>query len=217
MIVVFVGDWRSHALRGAAALLFGLGTLLWPGITVTAFVLLFGAFAFVDGLSILGVVLAGDRWPGRRQALLIVQGVASIAAGIIAVVWTGMTALALLYVIAAWAIVIGTLEIVAAVRLRRVTTDEWMVALSGVLTAVFGALLFIFPGTGALAITWLIGWFAAVSGAVHIAFAWRLRKLEGQLDRAVGAVPTPSGRTSGVRRTRRSAGVLQHQGDQGHP
>ncbi len=191
MIVLLVGDWKSHALRGLAALLFGLGTLVWPSITVTALVLIFGAFVLVDGVSILAAVLAGDRKRRRQESLLVLQGVASVVVGIVALVWTGITALALLYVIATWAILIGAFEIAAAVRLRRVLTDEWMIALAGVLAMVFGVLLVLFPGNGALAITWLIGWFAVFSGVVHLAFAWRLRKLETQLDRAVAGIARP--------------------------
>ena len=191
MIVLFVGNWKSHALRGVAALLFGLGALVWPSITVTVLVLLFGAFVLVDGLSILGAVLAGDRERRRQEWLLVLHGSAGIVVGIVALVWTGITALALLYVIATWAILIGAFEIAAAVRLRRVLTDEWMIAAAGVLAIAFGVLLVLFPGSGALAITWLIGWFAVFSGVVHLAFAWRLRKLDSQLDRAVAGIARP--------------------------
>jgi uncharacterized membrane protein HdeD (DUF308 family) len=94
-------------------------------------------------------------------------------------------------VIATWALLIGAFEIAAAVRLRRVLTDEWMIAVAGVLAIAFGVLLVLFPGNGALAITWLIGWFAVFSGVVHLAFAWRLRKLDTQLDRAVAGIARP--------------------------
>jgi uncharacterized membrane protein HdeD (DUF308 family) len=191
MIVLLVGDWKSHALRGLAALLFGLGTLVWPSITVTALVLIFGAFVLVDGVSILAAALAGDRKRRRQESLLVLHGVASVVVGIVALAWTGITALALLYVIATWAILIGAFEVAAAVRLRRVLTDEWTIALAGGLAIVFGVLLVLFPGSGALAITWLIGWFAMFSGVVHLTFAWRLRELDTQLDRAVAGIARP--------------------------
>jgi uncharacterized membrane protein HdeD (DUF308 family) len=191
VIALLVGDWRSHAWRGVAGLLFGLGTLLWPAITVSVLVVLFGAFVLVDGVSILGAVLAVDRKRSRHASLLVLQGITSVVFGIVALVWTGITALALLYVIATWAILIGAFEIAAAVRLRRVLTDEWMIAVAGVLAIAFGVLLALFPGRGALAITWLIGWFAVFSGVVHLAFAWALRKLDTQLDRAVAGIARP--------------------------
>jgi uncharacterized membrane protein HdeD (DUF308 family) len=101
-------------------------------------------------------------------------------------VWPGITALALLYVIAAWALLTGAVRIALAVQLRRVIEHEWLMVLSGVLSIAFAALLVITPGAGALAITWLIGWFALLFGSMLFALAWRLHKLESALQTEVG-------------------------------
>jgi uncharacterized membrane protein HdeD (DUF308 family) len=173
-MIATIHDARSLALRGLAALVFGVMTLVWPGITLTALVLLWGFFALVDGMaSLMDLVnrraVAAPRWP------LVVRGIAGVAAGIITWIWPGITALALLYVIAAWAFVIGMVEIATAVEFRRELEQEWILGLAGALSIVFAVLLVITPGAGALAITWLIGWYAIVVGAVFLATAWEAR------------------------------------------
>jgi uncharacterized membrane protein HdeD (DUF308 family) len=186
MILIIAGDWRSVALRGMAAFAFGVLALLWPSLTLHALVLLFGAYALVDGVSSLadGVVGAGDAQARRERWPLILQGLAGIAVGILTFLWPDITALALLYLIAAWALLIGGLEIAAAIRLRRVITDEWLLGLSGVVSVAFAVLLVVTPGAGALAITWLIGWFALLNAGLLLGLAWRLRKLEAPLHEA---------------------------------
>jgi uncharacterized membrane protein HdeD (DUF308 family) len=178
MIVAPVGTWKTLALGGAAAVLFGLLTLVWPGVTLWALVLLFGAWALVDGVSRL--VALATRAPGAREhrTALIVQGIVGIGIGIVTFIWPGITALALLFVIAAWALLIGVLEVIAAVQLRKVIENEWLLGLMGALAIIFAITLVITPGAGALAITWLIGWFALLSGALRLALAWKLRKFE---------------------------------------
>jgi uncharacterized membrane protein HdeD (DUF308 family) len=186
MIVFLLGDWRAHALRGGAAILFGIVALVWPGITLWALVLLFGAYAFVDGVSILAAVARGAPATRPHRALHVVEGLAGVGAGIVTVVWPGITALALLYVIAAWALLTGALEIAAAIRLRRAIRNEWILGVLGLLSVLFAVVLVITPGTGALAITWVIGWYALIDGVLLLALAWRLRKLE--VERGGGAV-----------------------------
>ena len=183
MIVLLIGDWRKLAVRGVAAMLFGLLTLVWPSITLTALVLLFGAYALVDGAMILAATLRGEPETRGERGWSIVQGVTGIAAGIVTFAWPGITALVLLYLIAAWAVVTGVLELATAVRLRRTLRQEWLLVLAGVTSVLFGTLLVIFPGSGALAITWLIGWYALVTGSLELALAYRLHKLESSLER----------------------------------
>src|SRR5258705_3239699 len=145
------GNWWLVALRGVAGILFGLCTLVAPGISLAALVLLYGAYAFADGL--LAIVSAvRRRGAGHRWGLLLVEGLVGIAAGVLTVIWPGITALALLYLIAAWALVTGVLEIAAAIRLRKIISDEWLLALSGVASVVFAVVLMLFPGAGALAV-----------------------------------------------------------------
>jgi uncharacterized membrane protein HdeD (DUF308 family) len=178
MIVALVGNWKTLALGGVAAVLFGLLTLVWPDVTLWALVLLFGAWAFIDGVFRLMALATGVPGARDRRTALILQGILGIGIGIVTFIWPDMTALALLFVIAAWAFVIGAFEIAAAVRLRKVIDNEWLLGLMGALAIIFAVALVITPGAGALAITWLIGWFALLSGTLRLALAWKLRKLE---------------------------------------
>jgi len=169
-------NWWLVALRGVAGILFGLCTLVAPGISLAALVLLYGAYAFTDGL--LAIVSAvRRRGAGNRWGLLLVEGLVGIAAGVLTVIWPGITALALLYLIAAWALVTGVLEIAAAIRLRKIISDEWLLALSGVASVAFAVVLMLFPGAGALAVVLWIGAYAFVFGALLIALGLRLRSL----------------------------------------
>lgn len=178
MIVTMVGSWKGIAVRGAAAVLFGLLTLAWPGLTLWALVLLYGAYVLVDGLFRLAAVASGsadDRW---RKGALVLEGVLGIGIGVVTFFWPDITALALLFVIAAWAVVLGVMEIATAVRLRREIPNEWILGVFGVLSMIFGAALVIAPVAGALAITWMIGWYALFAGALQLALAWRVRRAE---------------------------------------
>jgi uncharacterized membrane protein HdeD (DUF308 family) len=182
--------WWAVALRGLTAVLFGIAALVWPGITLTALVLLFGAYALVDG--IFSLVHAFSSGTGFR-ALLAIEGIAGIAAGIIALVWPGITALTLLYVIAAWAIVTGILEIVAAIQLRKLIENEWLLVLGGVASVAFGVILAFQPGAGALALLWLIGAYAVVFGVVLIALGFRLRSLGQEMAKSEEGSPRSTG------------------------
>ena len=167
-------DWWIIALQGVAALLFGVVALLWPGITLLALVFLFAAYALVDGvLALVSGIRRGDG--GRPDWWRVARGIVGIAAGIVAFVMPGITAFVLLIVIAAWAIVSGAIELVAAYQLRNVIRGEWLLALDGVVAIIFGVVLIAFPSAGALAVVWLIGAFAIVSGVILLALAMRLR------------------------------------------
>ncbi len=178
-IEAFAANWWAVALRGVAAIVFGVLTFAWPGITLVALVLLFGAYALVEG--IFNVVAAVMR-RGREQPwwMLLAEGLVSIAAGLITFSWPGITALVLLYVIAFWAVVTGVLEIVAAVRLRQRIAGEMWLAVSGVLSVVFGVLVALMPGAGALAVVFWIGAYAIVFGALLLGLAFRLRGWRGE-------------------------------------
>jgi uncharacterized membrane protein HdeD (DUF308 family) len=169
--------WWSLAVRGAAALLFGILTLVWPGITLWALVLLFGGYALVDGVTTVGAVLVGDPDARGRRGRLLLHAVVGIAVGIVTFAWPDITALALLYLVAFWAFVTGVLEIAAAVELRRVMRRAWVAGVIGAASVALAALLVIRPRTGALAVTWAIGWFAVVTGLLYLAVAWQVRKL----------------------------------------
>ncbi len=169
--------WWAFVVRGIAAVLFGVLTWIVPGAALLSLVFLFGAYALVEGvINIAGAVRRTTARPQPRWVLLL-EGIVSVIAGVIAFIIPGITALSLLYLIAAWSLVTGVLEIATAIRLRREIKGEWLMALSGVLSIVFGVLLMIFPGPGALAVVFWIGAYAVVFGAMLIALGIRLRGL----------------------------------------
>jgi len=153
--------------------LFGLAALIWPGLTLAVLIILYGAYALVDGVF---AIVAGLRaGSGTRRWLLLAEGALGILAGLIAVFWPGVSAVVLLYIIAFWAILGGLLRIVGAVLLRREIDHEWTMALSGVLWVLLGIVLFVLPGAGLLSLAWLIGIFALGAGITLIALALRVR------------------------------------------
>ena len=167
-------NWWAILLRGVLAVVFGLLALTFARVTLVALVLVFGVYALLDGVfAIVAAVRAAEHH--TRWLTLLVEGILGILAGIIAFFFTGLTALALLYLIAAWAIVTGVAEIASAIRLRREIPNEWMLIIAGVLSIVFGAAIAIFPGAGALAVVWLIGLYAIIFGVALIALGLRLR------------------------------------------
>ena len=191
MLGILARNWWVFALRGVAAIIFGILAIIWPLLTLQVLVLLFGAYALVDGVF---TVIAGIASHERNQRwwMMLLEGIAGIIVGILTFFWPGTTALVLLYFIAAWAIVTGVLEIVAAIQMRRIIENEWMMILAGIASILFGLLLFIFPGAGALSLVWLIGAYSIVFGILLIILALRLRGMPHG-PAATGA--TPSSRT----------------------
>src|SRR5689334_1932097 len=173
-MAVLTRNWWLVGLRGLLAIIFGLLAFIWPGLTLFALVLLFGAYALVDGIFAVGAAISRHAG-GRHWWAVLIEGLAGILFGLLTFFWPGMTALILLYLIAFWGIVTGILEIAAAVRLRREISNEWMLGLGGVLSLLFGVLLILFPGAGALAVVWLIGSYAIVFGITLLILAWQLR------------------------------------------
>jgi uncharacterized membrane protein HdeD (DUF308 family) len=169
-------NWWAVVLRGVAGILFGVITVLAPGISLAALVMLFGAYAFVDGVLAIASAIR-RRGTRARWGLLLFEGVAGVAVGVATLLWPGVTALALLYLIAAWALLTGVLEIAAAIALRKEIEGEWMLVLSGILSVGLGVMLAAFPGPGALAVVVWIGAYAFVFGALLVALGFRLRSL----------------------------------------
>jgi uncharacterized membrane protein HdeD (DUF308 family) len=184
MLSIFARNWWVLALQGVTAVLFGILALVWPYQTLLALVILFGAFMLVDGVLTLAGALAWRKWNQGWWAVAL-AGVAGMIVGVLTFVWPGMTGLVLLYLIAAWAITTGILEIEAAIELRRVIEGEWLMVLSGILSVVLGVLLVAFPGAGALGLAWLIGIYALVDGLLLIALAFRLRGLQKRAEKVV--------------------------------
>jgi uncharacterized membrane protein HdeD (DUF308 family) len=171
---VLARNWGWVALRGAIALFFGLMTLSRPGITLGALILLFGAYAFADGVFTVVSAIANRHGEPHWVALLI-GGLFGIAAGIITFTMPHITTVILLYFIAFWAIMSGATEIAAAIRLRKVINDEWLLALVGCLSVLFGIYLLMQPARGALALALWIGLYATILGVGLLILAFRLR------------------------------------------
>lgn len=183
----FTQRWWALVLRGLAAIAFGILTFVAPATSLFALVVLWGAYALVDGALAVVLSLRGARvLPG--WGLLLAGGIVSIAAGVVTFLWPGITAVALLAVIAGWAVLTGAAELVTAIWLRRHLRGEWMLAASGVLSLVFGVLLAAKPAAGALAVAWMIGGYAIAFGALLVGLGVRLHQW--------GALAQPPPRTA---------------------
>jgi uncharacterized membrane protein HdeD (DUF308 family) len=169
------GHWWALAIRGAIAIIFGLAALLRPDIALEALILLFGAYALVDGVFAVVGVFGGTRG-GTPRWLLLIEGIAGILAGIIAFVLPGLTAIVLLYLIAAWAVVTGIFEIASAIRLRQEIRGEWALIIGGALSVLFGVILAVIgPVAGLLSLIWLIGIYAVAFGILMLITSFQVR------------------------------------------
>jgi len=176
MFNLMTQNWWAIALRGFAAVLFGIAAFVWPGITLWVLVALFGAYALVDGIFAIIEAFRRDV-VGERWWALLFEGFVGIAIGVLTFMWPRLTAMGLLYLIAFWAIVTGVFEVITAIRLRHEIRGEWMMALIGVLSVALGFLLVAFPLAGALSVVLMIGAFVFATGALMIALGFKLRSL----------------------------------------
>src|SRR4030095_13475783 len=174
MVGQLTRNWWVPVLRGALGILFGLLVFAYPSTAVTVFVYLFGAYALLDGV----IALAMSLHVNRGRGWLILSGIAGIAAGILTFFYPSTTAVALVYIVAAWAILTGIFEIMAALEWRQVLSDMWLLGLAGVLSIILGVLLFSYPGQGLLAWAYLIGIYAIVYGVLYIAAGIRLKSFQ---------------------------------------
>ncbi|WP_329059525.1 HdeD family acid-resistance protein [Amycolatopsis sp. NBC_01480] len=169
--------WPLVAVRGAFAVLFGILTLVWPGVTVLALAIVFGVYALFDGIS--AIVQAFRPGDGAQRAAYGLLGALGVIAGVIALVWPGTTVLVLATLVGAWAVVTGVAEIIAAVRLRKQITGEAFLIVAGALSVIAGILVLVHPIAGVLGIAVLIGVYAVLYGVMLIVLAFRLRGLPG--------------------------------------
>jgi len=172
-------SWWTFAIRGVIALLFGIGALSYPVPTVLVLIIFFGVYALIDGVTAL-VMGIGEK---KRPAYLLL-GLVSIAAGVFAIARPGATALALLWLIGVWAVVRGVGEIMAAIQIRKEVEGEWAIALSGVISILFGLFVLARPGAGALALVWLIAIYAFISGILKLMLGFKLRRLKKEMESA---------------------------------
>jgi uncharacterized membrane protein HdeD (DUF308 family) len=168
-------NWWLLLLRGVAAIAFGILAFSWPGLTLLTLTLLWGAYTLSDGILALWAAIAAKGGDTGTRWWLALAGIVSCLAGVMTFFWPGMTTLVLLMFMAGWAIVIGVLQILGAIELRKELTGEWLLALNGLLSIAFGVIMFAQPGAGALALVWIIGWFAILVGWIYIALAFRLK------------------------------------------
>ncbi len=174
MVNVLARNWWALLIRGIAAVIFGILAFAWPGATLVVIGILFGAYAFVDGVfAIVAAVRAAQAherwWP------FLLEGIVGLAIAAITVYDVGITLLALYLTIAAWAFITGILEIAAAIQLRKTIANEWLLILAGICSLVFGVLMIWHPAAAALAIIWIIAAYACVFGIIMIALSFRLR------------------------------------------
>ena len=169
-------NWWLVALRGLLAILFGVAAFVWPGLTWLVLILMFGMYAIVDGIFAMVSGMFQSRYSPRWWVFL-VEGFISLMAGVIVLAQPGLAGLALVFVIAVWAVLTGLLEVIAAIRLRREIRDEWMLGFGGFLSIMLGLLMLFRPGAGGLVITLMVGAYALIFGILMAALSFRLRRL----------------------------------------
>lgn len=178
MLATMSRNWWILLVRGIAAILFGIAALLWPGLALVTLVLLFAAYAFVDG--VFTIIFALQHRSQPRWWVTLLEGIVGVVAGIAIFLWPDMASFVLLNFIAVWAIITGVMEIILAIRLREEIQGEFWMGLGGLLSILFGILVILFPGAGALSIVWMIAAYAIVFGVFMILLAFRVRSLGDQ-------------------------------------
>jgi uncharacterized membrane protein HdeD (DUF308 family) len=175
MAAALVGNWWALALRGLAAIVFALIAIFWPGITGLALILLFGAYALVDGAFALVAALRGAGVGGRSGAFVLEAALDFVIAAI-CIIWPGTALIALVYLIAIWAVVSGVALVVAGIALTRLV-GEVLLVVGGLLSVLLGIILFVHPVVGVIALSWLLGVYALLFGVAMFAAAFRIRHM----------------------------------------
>lgn len=176
LVEQMAGRWWIHLLRGLAAIGFGILAFLWPGQTLLTLVVIYGAFALLDGvLAIVGA--AFDRTGLSSTVLLVLAGLVGIAAGAATLMWPGLVVTGVVIYVGAWAMIRGLIDMVQAIQLRKETADAWPLLISGLLSIAFGVLVFAAPRLGIAAIVWPVAACAVLAGLLLVGLAFRLRSL----------------------------------------
>jgi uncharacterized membrane protein HdeD (DUF308 family) len=175
-------NWWAYAIQGLAALIFGILTLVWPSISLVVMIALFGAFAVVTGVMLIAASFNAAKRHLHWGSLLAV-GILDVAAGVVTWFWPGLTALALLYLVVAWAAVTGVIYIVASVEMRDAIPHSWLMTLTGVLSLVLAVVLAVDPRDGILSLVWVVGLYAIIGGIAELAFAFHVHSLQDSVGR----------------------------------
>jgi uncharacterized membrane protein HdeD (DUF308 family) len=182
MLALLARKWWVLALRALVAVLFGVAVIIWPVIALKVIVLLFGVYALVDGVitAILGVLIRKEEY---RWWLWLLEGLTGIVVGVLVFIWPAISTLVLLYLIAVWGVVTGVIEILAAIGLRKVITDEWVLMLDGFLSILLGAFIAVYPNPGILVLIWVIGFYAILFGILLFVLSLQLHSLGRRIKR----------------------------------
>ena len=176
MLDLMTSKWWTFALQGLAALVFGILTMIWPGTSLRVMIALFGAFAVVTG-----VLLVAGSFNAARQRLhwgsLLAAGILDVVVGLVTWFWPGLTAMGVLYLVVAWALVTGILYIVASIEFSDAIPHAWLMTLTGVLSIVLAVVLAVDPRDGILSLVYVVGIYAILGGIAELVFAFRLRDL----------------------------------------
>ena len=173
MAAILIGNWWALALRGVAAILFAVIAFVWPGITAEVVILMFGAYALIDGIFALVAGLRAAHRHGRSTALL-AEGILNIVIGIIVFLLPGPALVALIYLIALWAIITGVALVAGGIALVRLS-GELLLVVSGLLSILLGIVLFVQPAVGVVALSWWLGTYALLFGIMLLSAAFRIR------------------------------------------
>ncbi len=183
MLDLVTRDWWVFAVRGIAAIVFGILAFILPETTLTVLVFLFGAYVLVDGVSLLVALARGEAIARRHAWAVAIMGVIGIVAGIATFAWPGLTALSLLYIVAVWSIAMGVFQVLAATALRRELDGEFWMALGGVVSIVFGTFLIVSPVEGLVSLVWLVGIWSLIFGVSSLGLAHRLHGINAAVSR----------------------------------
>ena len=175
MIEALASRWWIFLVRGIAAILFGVVAIAWPGISLVALTMLFGAFAFVDGVMAFGFAFTGAG--GSRWWALVIEGLVGLGVAFFVLSQPGLSAVSLVYAVAVWAVFTGVIEIIAGVQFRDFLPNDWTYVLAGALSIVFGVLVMRNPIAGGLAIMWIIAFYSILFGLMEVFLSRRIKRL----------------------------------------
>lgn len=170
----YTGNWWALFLRAIAAIVLAIVAFMYPVKALGFLVILFGVYALADGILAVIASIRGLR-RGDKWGAMLAEGLLGIAAGLIALTWPGITAVALALLVAAWALITGLFEVAAAIKLRKVIENEWLLILGGVLSIIFGILVMMRPGAGVITLVFLLGAYALAYGIVTLVLAFKVR------------------------------------------